>query len=140
MSEFGGDHIKPTTLIGNAKWLHCLTRTLSKESRKRIGVSDMVIRYEGVDGKTKVVGNKDVMKQSQEYPLGYAQEVIKNLIENDVHEPDSDSSESDEDGGYKGGFDHDAVWNDAHLDKVLKLCAIHPSSVPSPLQQSFQPS
>ena len=140
IAEFGGDDIKPTTLIGNAKWLHCLTRTLSKESRKRIAVSDMVIRYEGVDGKTKVVGNKDVMKQSQEYPLGYAQEVIKNLIENDVHEPDSDSSESDEDGGYEAGFDDDSVWKDAHLDKVLKLCAIHPSSVPSPLQQSFQPS
>ena len=140
MAEYGGDCCKPTTLIGNAKWLHCLARTLSKESRKRIGVSDMVIRYEGLDGSQKVTGNKEVMKQSQEYPLGYAQEVIKNFAQNDVHETASESSESDVDGGYNYGFDDDNLWKDAHLDEVLTLCAIAPSSVPGPLQQSFQPS
>ena len=50
MAEFGGECCKPTTLIGNPKWLSSLSRQISKEYRKRIGVSDMVIRYEGLDG------------------------------------------------------------------------------------------
>ena len=70
MAEFGGECCKPTTLIGNPKWLSSLSRQISKEYRKRIGVSDMVIRYEGLDGSKKGVRQQGCDEAEPGVPAG----------------------------------------------------------------------
>ena len=76
MGAYGGPHQKPTQLKGSVRWLTRLARPLSKSDRLRIGASTTVVQCAPhPDGRRRITGNGQVLKDTQEYPVEYAETV-----------------------------------------------------------------
>ena len=81
MGAFGAETQKPTKLKGNVRWLQTLKRKLSANDRARMGRSDTAIRLEPHPcGRKRCTGSK-TLKQTQEYPQGYADAVLSAHVE-----------------------------------------------------------
>lgn len=142
MGAYGGPHQKPTQLKGSVPWLTRLARPLSKNDRSRIGASTTVLQIAPhPDGRRRITGNGQVLKDTQEYPVGYAEAVADTFTEHyargmhDVIHSNEDGYESDSDTMSEGELRYsEDDWADADLSGVYKLMAMDPKWVPPPLR------
>jgi hypothetical protein len=142
MGAFGGPHQKPTQLKSSVFWLCTLARPLSKNDRSRIGASTTVLQIAPhPDGRRRITGNGQVLKDTQEYPVGYAEAVADTFTEHyargmhDVINSNEDGYESDSDTMSEGELRYsEDDWADADLSGVYKLMAMDPKWVPPPLR------
>ena len=142
MGAYGGPHQKPTQLKGSVRWLTRLARPLSKSDRLRIGASTTVVQCAPhPDGRRRITGNGQVLKDTQEYPVEYAETVADIFAEHyalgmhDVINSNDDGYESDSDTMSEGELPYsEDDWADADLSGVHKLMAMDPKWVPPPLR------
>ena len=142
MGAYGGPHQKPTQLKGSVPWLTRLARPLSQNDRSRIGASTTVLQCAPhPDGRRRITGNGQVLKDTQEYPVGYAIAVADTFTQHyargmhDVINSNEDGYESDSDTMSEGELRYsEDDWADADLSGVYKLMAMDPKWVPPPLR------
>lgn len=81
MGAFGAETQKPTKLKANCRWLNTLKRSISAEDRARMGPSDTAIRLAPHPCGKKRCSGSSTLKQTQEYPQGYADAVLAAYVQ-----------------------------------------------------------
>ena len=73
LGSYGAMSIKPLKLICSGSWLECLQGAKPRKALKKLATTVVV------NGKMKITGNKNLLKQSENYPVDFGVAVAKAL-------------------------------------------------------------
>ena len=134
MGAYGAPTPKPSVLRGSPSWIPSLKRPLNKAEFKRTEASRPQVVKElspHPDGKRRVTGERAELKQTQEYPVAYAERVFELWRANQQGRRapeiiDSDSDNDDLDIRFE-------EWPEARLDNVSAFIGMKPGQLPASL-------
>ena len=136
MNAYGALTPKPSVLRGTPSWIVSLKRPLDKAEFKRTeGSRPQVVKQLNPhpDGKRRVTGEKAELKQTQEYPVAYAEKVFEcwqahrhsrrtEIIESDSENDDLNIQLEE--------------WPEARMDNVSAFIGMQPGQLPAGLGMS----
>ena len=134
MGGHGAATAKPTVLRGTVPWLSLLKAPLNRAALKATAASTPQVVRElepHSDGRRRVTGEKDTLKATQEYPVGYAQAIFKHWRFHVSREEQAIES-SDEEDASDVEFEFQP-WHEGHFEADAAFIGLHPNELPAGL-------